>query len=163
MKRALSRDALRLVSLLGAAVFATTVLSNAASSAETITGPLAAKLTGKPPELSIGGSNAQEIKAKIRSGEIKLASLVKDVPSGVEASLDVEYGKGGEKGPDSATWKACGQECIDGVFYAFVSRNIYGKDSKDPLLRQLAINSSLIKSTDRGRTWARSASCRKSI
>ena len=68
-----------------------------------------------------------------------------------------EYGKAGAKMPDNATWKACGQECIDGVFYAFVSRNIYGKDSKDPLLRQLAGNSSLIKSTDRGRTWTRSA------
>jgi hypothetical protein len=68
-----------------------------------------------------------------------------------------EYGKGGQKGPDNATWKACGQECIDGVFYAFVSRNIYGKDSKDPLLRQLAVNASLIKSTDRGLTWTRSA------
>jgi hypothetical protein len=69
-----------------------------------------------------------------------------------------EYGKGGLKGTDNATWKACGQECIDGVFYAFVSRNVYGRDSKDPLLRQTAANSSLIKSTDRGLTWTRNAS-----
>ncbi|MGB6432307.1 MAG: hypothetical protein WBF06_17140 [Candidatus Acidiferrales bacterium] len=68
-----------------------------------------------------------------------------------------EYGKGGQKGPDNATWKACGQECIDGVFYAFVSRNVYGRDSKDPLLRQLASNSSLIKSSNRGLSWTRSA------
>jgi hypothetical protein len=68
-----------------------------------------------------------------------------------------EYGRGGQKGPDNATWKACGQECIDGVFYAFVSRNVYGSDSKDPLMRQLATHSSLIKSSDRGRTWMRTA------
>ncbi len=69
----------------------------------------------------------------------------------------VEYGKGGERGPDGATWKACGQECIDGVFYAFVSRNVYGSQSHDPLMRQTAFNSSLIKSEDRGKTWTRSA------
>ena len=68
-----------------------------------------------------------------------------------------EYGKGGQKGPDGATWKACGQECIDGVFYAFVSRNTYGSESGNPLLRQTAVNSSLIQSTDRGLTWTRSA------
>jgi hypothetical protein len=76
---------------------------------------------------------------------------------GAQVNQMDEYGKGGQKGPDNATWKACGQECIDGVFYAFVSRNIYGSDSGDPLTRQLALNSSLIKSTDRGRSWSRSA------
>lgn len=83
-----------------------------------------------------------------------------DSPSalvGAQINQMDEYGKAGAKMPDNATWKACGQECIDGVFYAFVSRNIYGNDSKDPLLRQLAVNSSLIKSTDRGLTWTRSA------
>ena len=68
------------------------------------------------------------------------------------------YGAADEKRADNATWKVGGQECIDGVFYAFVARNVYGKDSNDPLLRQLSINSSLIKSTDRGLTWSRSAS-----
>lgn len=71
-------------------------------------------------------------------------------------SMD-EYGKAGKKGADNATWKACGQECIDSVFYAFVSRNTYGRDSGDPLLRQTAANSSLIKSADKGKTWTRSA------
>ena len=68
-----------------------------------------------------------------------------------------EYGVAGQKGMDRATWKACGQECIDSVFYAFVSRNIYGSESGDPLMRQIAANSSLIKSTDRGKSWTRSA------
>jgi hypothetical protein len=71
-------------------------------------------------------------------------------------SMD-EYGAAGKKEADNATWKACGQECIDSVFYAFVSRNVYGNDSQDRLLRQTALNSSLIKSTDRGLTWTRSA------
>jgi hypothetical protein len=68
-----------------------------------------------------------------------------------------EYGASGKKEADNATWKACGQECIDGVFYAFVSRNAYGMDSGDYWLRQTAFNSSLIKSTDRGLTWGRGA------
>jgi hypothetical protein len=68
-----------------------------------------------------------------------------------------EYGRAGEHGKDRATWKACGQECIDGVFYCFVSRNVYGNESGDPLMRQTACNSSLIKSLDRGLTWQRAA------
>lgn len=86
--------------------------------------------------------------------------LAGDTPDGLvgsQVNSMAGYGKATQKGPDNATWKACGQECIDGVFYAFVSRNIYGSDSHDPLTRQRAINSSLIKSTDRGRTWARTA------
>ncbi|HOX59596.1 MAG TPA: hypothetical protein P5205_21010 [Candidatus Paceibacterota bacterium] len=69
-----------------------------------------------------------------------------------------EYGKANATEPDGATWKVCGQECVDGVFYAFVARNIYGNKSKDPILRQTSFNASLIKSTDRGQTWTRSAS-----
>ena len=87
-------------------------------------------------------------------------NLTGDAPSelvGSQVNSMEEYGNAYQKGPDNATWKACGQECIDGVFYAFVSRNVYGSDSNDPLTRQLASNSSLIKSTDRGRTWIRAA------
>lgn len=68
-----------------------------------------------------------------------------------------EYGKANQEASDHATWKACGQGCIDSVFYAFVSRNVYGNESGDPLMRQTAFNSSLIKSTDGGMTWTRSA------
>jgi hypothetical protein len=77
--------------------------------------------------------------------------------AGTQVNSMDEYGKGGQKAADGATWKACGQECIDQVFYAFVSRNTYGSESSDPLMRQTAVNSSLIKSTDRGLTWTRSA------
>jgi hypothetical protein len=68
-----------------------------------------------------------------------------------------EYGVAGKKEADNATWKVCGQECIDSVFYAFVSRNVYGKDSGDSWLRQTAYNSSLIKSHNRGLSWQRDA------
>jgi hypothetical protein len=71
-------------------------------------------------------------------------------------SMD-EYGKSDGTGPDGATWKICGQECIDGIFYGFVVRNIYGHKSKDPQMRQTSFNASLIKSTDHGKTWTRSA------
>jgi hypothetical protein len=71
-------------------------------------------------------------------------------------SMD-EYGESSEELGDRANWKVCGQECIDGVFYAFVSRNIYGDAGNDPLLRQRALNCSLIKSVDRGLHWRRSA------
>lgn len=87
----------------------------------------------------------------------RLAGDTPDTLAGSQVNEMDEYGKGSAKGPDNATWKACGQECIDGVFYAFVSRNTYGSDSKDPLTRQLAHNASLIKSHDRGKTWTRSA------
>ncbi len=64
---------------------------------ESITGPLAAKLSGTPPALSVGGASAGEINKKIKSGEIELAKPVTDLPAGVEASYDVEFGKGGTK------------------------------------------------------------------
>ena len=87
----------------------------------------------------------------------KLSGETSDALVGSQVNPMSEYGKSGQKGSDNATWKACGQECIDGVFYAFVSRNTYGSDSHDPLTRQTALNASLIKSTDRGLTWKRSA------
>jgi len=67
-----------------------------------------------------------------------------------------EYGKPGAMEMDSSNWKVTGQECIDGVFYAFVVCNLYGNKSKDPLMRQTSYNASMIKSTDRGLTWIRS-------
>ena len=87
----------------------------------------------------------------------ELAGISPDSLTGRPVNSMDEYGRSTQKGPDGATWKADGQECIDGVFYAFVSRDTYGSDSHDPLLRQTAVNSSLIKSADRGRTWTRPA------
>jgi hypothetical protein len=87
----------------------------------------------------------------------KLSGDAIDALAGSQINSMDDYGKGGQKAADGATWKACGQECIDGIFYAFVSRNTYGSESGDALMRQTAVNSSLIKSTDRGLTWTRSA------
>jgi acetyl esterase/lipase len=64
---------------------------------ESITGPLASKLTGTPPALSTGGATAGEIGKRIKSGEIELLKPMTDLPAGVEASYDVEFGKGGAK------------------------------------------------------------------
>lgn len=87
----------------------------------------------------------------------RLSGSSPDTLIGSRLNAMAAYGKANQRGPDRATWKACGQECIDGVFYAFVSRNTYGNESGDPLLRQTARNASLIRSSDRGNTWARSA------
>ena len=78
-----------------------------------------------------------------------------DQLSGKQINPMDEYGRSGFKEADGATWKVCGQECIDGIFYGFVCRNIYGNESKDPLMRQTSFNASLIKSADRGATWTR--------
>jgi len=67
-----------------------------------------------------------------------------------------DYGKADQTGSDGATWKVTGQECIDGAFYAFVVRNVYGNKSKDPKTRQTSFDASLIKSTDHGQSWTRS-------
>jgi|HubBroStandDraft_6_1064221.scaffolds.fasta_scaffold14565_4 acetyl esterase/lipase len=82
--------------LLGAFWFA--IFPNASAVAESsITGPLASKLSGIPPALPVGGTSVREINLKIKSGEIELAKQETDLPAGVEASYDVEYGKGGTK------------------------------------------------------------------
>ena len=58
--------------------------------------PAGPKLTGTPPAISVGGKDAKEIKDKIKSGAIKRVRPSLRVPEGVEASLAVEYGKGGQ-------------------------------------------------------------------
>jgi acetyl esterase/lipase len=72
------------------------VLQSTAGAYESVTGPLAQKLTGSPPAISVGGKNAQEIKDKMKSGAIKRVVPPATVPEGVEATMDIEYGKGGK-------------------------------------------------------------------
>jgi hypothetical protein len=67
------------------------------------------------------------------------------------------YGKIMEKGPDDCTWKSSGCMALDGVLYWFIARHRYGQDSGDVYMRQPAHNGSIIKSTDNGKTWTRSA------
>ena len=47
----------------------------------------------------------------------KLSGITPEALLGSRVNAMDEYGKSGQKGADNAAWKACGQECIDGVFY----------------------------------------------
>jgi hypothetical protein len=77
--------------------------------------------------------------------------------SGETVNPMVEYGKSTVEGPDGCTWKSSGCICLEGVLYWVVARHRYGEKSGDPHRRQTAQNASIIKSTDFGRTWSRSA------
>ena len=59
-------------------------------------------------------------------------------------------------GPDGANWKTTNTYSVDGVLYMFVMRCTYPSGSSDPQRRHIWQNSSIIKSTDNGRTWVRS-------
>jgi PA14 domain/Domain of unknown function (DUF4185) len=93
-----------------------------------------------------------------KSSNLAVYRLVGDDPFNLTVqpinSMD-EYGHAGELGQDKCSWKASGITCVDGVLYIAVSR----WDSKpSPVdMRQAAQNSSIIKSTDHGVTWSRSA------
>jgi hypothetical protein len=66
------------------------------------------------------------------------------------------YGKEPQR-PDGANWKTMNSYCVDGVLYMFVTRCLYPDQAKDPHHRHIFKNSSIIKSTDHGLTWSRSA------
>jgi hypothetical protein len=58
---------------------------------------------------------------------------------------------------DGCTWKSSGCISLDGTLYLALGRHAYGTKSGDPHLRQTARRTSIIKSTDQGKTWTRSA------
>ena len=58
-------------------------------------------------------------------------------------------------GPDGANWKTTNAYSVDGVLYMFITRCIYPSYSSDPKRRHIWSNSSIIKSTDGGKTWSR--------
>ena len=91
MKRLLASTTLGLWCFLGTAGgdFVSTVRAS-------VTGPLAQRLTGKPPAISVGGKSADEINAKIKSGQIKRVRPTIS-SEGIKETDDVEYGKGGGK------------------------------------------------------------------
>ncbi len=68
-----------------------------------------------------------------------------------------EYGKMSQLGADACNWKSTGCLWIDGALYLSVGRHLYGDDSGDLYRRQTAQNASIIRSTDLGKTWTRSA------
>jgi hypothetical protein len=66
------------------------------------------------------------------------------------------YGKDVPR-PDGANWKTMNSYCVNGVLYMFVTRCLYPDQAKDPHHRHVFKNSSIIKSTDHGVTWTKSA------
>ncbi len=68
-----------------------------------------------------------------------------------------DYGKNSQLGPDHCNWKSTGCIWLDGAIYWAIARHHYGDDSGDPHKRQTAQNASIIKSTDFGKTWTRTA------
>ena len=76
---------------------------------------------------------------------------------GVMPPLSLQYGHGSQQGPDGCTWKSSGCISVDGVLYYVIARHKYGEGSGDPYKRQPAHNASIIKSSDDGKTWTRSA------
>ncbi len=94
------------------------------------------------------------------SANIGFHRLAGDDPlalSGVTVSMMPEYGKLAEEGPDGRNWKSSGCASIDGVLYLVVALHTYGEKSGDPHRRQKAADASIIKSSDGGQTWVRSA------
>jgi hypothetical protein len=69
----------------------------------------------------------------------------------------LDYGRSALEGADGCTWKSSGCTFIDGAFYWVVARHKYGETSGDGQFRQTAANASIIRSSDFGRTWVRSA------
>jgi hypothetical protein len=76
--------------------------------------------------------------------------------SGTTVNPMRDYGKAAELGPDRCNWKSTGCLWLDGTLYWAIARHMYGDDTGDPHKRQTAQNASIIKSTDFGKTWARS-------
>jgi len=68
-----------------------------------------------------------------------------------------DYGHSAVQGTDGCTWKSSGCAYFDGALYLVVARHKYGETSGDSKMRQAASNASIIRSTDFGRTWRRSA------
>jgi hypothetical protein len=71
---------------------------------------------------------------------------------GETINLMDEYGTMTQKSPDGTMWKANGISCENGVLYVFVSKHGLNFNT-----RQTAVDSSLICSTDKGKTWKRTA------
>lgn len=62
-----------------------------------------------------------------------------------------------EKSPDGRYWKSSGCTFVDGALYWVVARHMYPDREDVQSVRQHAMHGSLIRSTDYGRTWTRTA------
>jgi len=106
--------------------------------------------TGNDDGSSFGG---------IPGGPVAFGMLVGDDANhlrGITVSDMGAYGKD-VRASDQANWKTMNTYCVDGLLYMFVTRCQYPEQSGDPHHRHNFFNSSIIKSTDKGKTWTRSA------
>ena len=106
--------------------------------------------TGNDDGSSFGGIDGRSV---------AFGKLVGDDPfklQGITVSDMAGYGQS-VMGPDKANWKTMNSYCVDGALYMFVTRCQYPEQSGDTNHRHIFKNSSVIKSTDQGKTWTRSA------
>ena len=102
--------------------------------------------TGNDDGSSFGG---------IPSRSVAFGKLTGDDPfhlTGTAISDMAGYGENG-LGPDRANWKTMNSYCVNGVLYMWVTRCQYPEQSGDVHHRHIFKNSSIIKSTDKGKTW----------
>ncbi|SPE56805.1 hypothetical protein SBV1_2550005 [Verrucomicrobia bacterium] len=106
--------------------------------------------TGNDDGSSFGG---------IPGRSVAFGKLVGDDPHDLHGFTLSDMAGYGEtsSGPDHANWKTMNSYCVDGVLYMFVTRCQYPEQSGDPHHRHVFQNSSIIKSTDKGKTWTRPA------
>ncbi len=90
---------------------------------------------------------------------IAFGKVTGDDPATLRGQSITDMAGYGEDKPsdDHANWKTMNSYCVDGVLYMFVTRCMYPEQSGDPHHRHIFKNSSIIKSTDHGKTWSRSA------
>jgi hypothetical protein len=55
---------------------------------------------------------------------------------------------------DRCTWKSSGCTVVDDVIYWVLTRNGYGEMAGDPRFRETQRNATIVRSSDRGRTWS---------
>jgi hypothetical protein len=95
---------------------------------------------------------------------IAFGKMTGDTPQSLVGATISDMGAFGNIGlaSDQANWKTMNSYCVDDAIYMFVTRCFYPEMAHDPIHRHIFKNSSIIKSTDQGKTWTRSeAECFK--
>jgi hypothetical protein len=90
---------------------------------------------------------------------VAFGKLSGDDPFKIEGTTVSDMAGYGEdvRGTDKANWKTMNSYSVNGVLYMFVTRCLYPEESGDEHHRHIFKNSSIIKSTDKGKTWTRPA------
>jgi hypothetical protein len=106
--------------------------------------------TGNDDGSSFGG---------ISGRSVAFGKVLGDDPSQFHGETICDMGGFGEGdlASDHANWKTMNSYCVDGVLYMFVTRCLYPEQAQDEHHRHIFKNSSIIKSTDKGKTWTRTA------